>query len=208
MPTTESITRVLAAMANDLAWLAVAWHVVILGALVAILCGWRPASRVACILLTSPIMSVALASIAYGNLFNAISFGLLAFVLAVLGEGLPQRHVERGPMWSVLVGCALMTFGLAYPHFVEGSWIRVMAAAPLGVVPCPTLAFVAGAVIVAAGFASRAIPLLFMIWVGFYSWFGVRHLGVTLDLGLGVALLALIAVFVRNDMGVRAEAHA
>jgi hypothetical protein len=208
MPTPEEITRVLAIMASELAWLAIAWHVVIAGALAAILRGWRPSSRIASILMTAPIMSVALASIAYGNVFNALSFGLLAFVLAVLAGGLTQRQIERGPTWSLFVGGAVMAFGLGYPHFVEGSWVRVIAAAPVGVVPCPTLAFVAGAVIVAGGFASRAIPLLLVIWVGFYSWFGVRQLGVTLDLGLGVALLGLVAVFVRNDATVHQTARA
>ena len=199
MPTAQAITQVLATAANELAWVAMAWHVVILGALIAIVRGWRPSSRVACILLTAPIMSVAVASIAYGNVFNAISFGLLAFMLAVVGERLPQPHVERGPTWAVVAGCALLVFGLAYPHFVVGSWVRAIAAAPVGVVPCPTLAFVAGAVIVAGGFGSRVVPLILALWVGFYSWFGVRQLGVTLDLGLGMALVGLVAVFVRND---------
>lgn len=205
MPTADAITRVLATMANELAWLAMAWHVAILGAVVAIVGGWRPSSRVACILLTAPIMSVAVASVAYGNWFNAISFGLLAFVLAVAGERLPEPKIERGPAWAVAAGCASIVFGLAYPHFVEGSWIRAVAAAPVGVVPCPTLAFVAGAVIAAGRFRSRAIPLLLVLWVGFYSWFGVRQLGVTLDVGLGAALLGLVAVFVHNDARIAHE---
>ena len=116
--------------------------------------------------------------------------------------------LERGPAWSVLTGAAVMVFGLAYPHFVTGSWLRILAAAPIGIVPCPTLAFVAGAVILAGGFASRAIPLVLVLWVGFYAWFGVRQLGVTLDLGLVAALLGLIAVFVRNDASAHHTARA
>ena len=191
MPTADAITRMLGTTANELAWLAIAWHVAVVGALLALLLGWRPSKRVACILLTAPIVSVAAASFSYGNLFNAISFGVLALVMAVIGEALPHTGVERAPAWRVVVGGSLMVFGAIYPHFVEGSWFHVLIAAPIGVVPCPTLAFVAGVAIIAGGFGSRAIPLLLLVWVGFYAWFGVLHLGVTLDLGLGVALLAL-----------------
>lgn len=198
MPTAEAITRVLAAMGTELAWLAIAWHVAIALASIALLRGWRPSPRISCVLLSAPIMSVAVASFVYGNVFNAISFGLLAFVLAVLGEGLTHRHLERGPAWSMWTGIALIAFGLLYPHFVEGPWPRVLAAAPVGVVPCPTIAFVAGAVILAGGFGSRVIPSVLAVWVAFYAWFGISQLGVTLDLGLLVALLGLVAVFVRN----------
>lgn len=199
MPAAEDITRLLATMANELALVAIAWHVVIAGALIAIVRGWRPSSRVACILLTAPIMSVGLASLAYGNLFNAISFGLLACLLAVLGKGLTQQHVGRGPAWSMWTGIALIVFGLVYPHFVDGPWYRILAAAPIGVVPCPTLAFVCGAVMLADGFASRAIPVVLAVWVAFYARIGILELGVTLDFGLAVALLGLVAVLVHNE---------
>lgn len=194
MPTADAITSLLAMMATELAWLAIAWHVVAAGAAIALVRGWRPSPRVACILLTAPIMSVAVASFAYGNLFNAISFAVLAVVLAVLGDGLTQPRVVRGPAWTAWLGVASIAFGLVYPHFVAGSWLRAFAAAPVGVVPCPTIAVVAGAVILAGGFGSRAIPAVLATWVAFYAWFGIGKLGVMLDVGLLVALLGLVAV--------------
>ncbi|HET9992288.1 MAG TPA: hypothetical protein VFQ65_27340 [Kofleriaceae bacterium] len=185
-------------MANELALVAIAWHVVIALALVVMLRGWRPSARVTCVVLTAPILSVGLASLAYGNAFNAISFMLLALVLAVLGDGLMAPHGGRGPSWTTWAGVAAMAFGLVYPHFVDGPWYRVLAAAPLGVVPCPTLSFVGGAVIVAGGFGSRAIPLVLAVWVAFYALFGIVQLGVTLDVGLLVAMVGLVAVLVHN----------
>lgn len=198
MPAAEVITGTLATMANQLALVAIAWHLVIAAALIAVLRGWRPSARVTCIVLTAPILSVGLASLAYGNTFNAISFMLLALVLAVLGDGLTALHVARGPSWSTWLGVAAMAFGIVYPHFVDGPWYRALAVAPLGVVPCPTLSFVAGAVIVAGGFGSRAIPLVLAVWVAFYALFGIVQLGVTLDVGLLVAMVGLVAVLVHN----------
>lgn len=205
MPTPEAITRLLATMAHELAWLAIGWHVAILGALAALVLGRRPSRRTACVLLAAPLASVALASVAYGNAFNAISFSALALLLAVVGGGLADARASRGPTWTVVAGWAAMAFGLAYPHFVEGSWVRVLAAAPLGVVPCPTLAFVAGATIVAGGFGSLVVPAALALWVAFYAWFGVARLGVTLDLGLAVAFLGLLGVLrIRESSRLRA----
>ena len=198
MPTPEQITRLLATMASALAPLAIAWHVAIAAALIAVARGWRPSPRFACILLVAPLISVAFASFVYGNAFNASSFLLLALLVAVLGEGLTHSRVERGPSWSTWLGIAAMTFGLVYPHFVDGPWYRVLAAAPIGVVPCPTLAFVAGAALLAGGFASRAIPALLAVWVAFYAWFGIVQLGVLLDVGLLGALFGLVATLVHN----------
>lgn len=205
MPTPEAITRLLATMAHELAWLAIAWHVAILGALAALLAGWRPSRRTACILLAAPVLSVALTSIAYGNAFNAISFAILAVVLTVVGGGLADTRAQPGPRWTLVAGCAAIAFGLAYPHFVEGSWIRVVAAAPLGVVPCPTLALVAGGAIVAGGLGSRAVPAVLALWIAFYAWFGVARLGVTLDLGLAVPFFGLLGVLrIRESSRLRA----
>lgn len=130
----------------------------------------------------------------YGNAFNAISFAILAIALAVVAGRADNSRVARGPAWTLMVGGAAIGFGLVYPHFVEGSWVRVLAAAPVGIVPCPTLAMVAGIAIIAGGFGSRVVPAVLALWVAFYAWFGVVRLGVTLDVGLGVAFLGLLGV--------------
>ena len=195
MPTSTALLDALTKMASDLAPLAIIWHFAIAAAALAALAGWRPSERIAGTLLSAPVLSVALVSFAYGNAFNAISFGGLALALAILGDGRMEPHVHHGPPWTEWLGAALIGYGLVYPHF--GPWW----ASPIGVVPCPTLAVVTGAMLVLGGLRSRAIPVLLASWTLFYAGFGIVQLGVWLDVGLLAATAGACALAVFNALG-------
>lgn len=198
MPSSSEILELTSLAAREQVWLAIAWHVAAVAALVALLAGWRPSARVAVLLLGLPAVSVAAIAISYGNPFNAVSFGLLAGLLAAAPGLVGDRPVARGSILSASVGFVLIGFGLIYPHFVEGPWYRALWAAPAGVIPCPTLAILAGFTLLAGGFATRAIPAALAVWTAFYAVFGIARLGVTLDLGLVLAAVALAGVAVEN----------
>ena len=204
MPSPAEIVRLLHVQANGLAWLAIAWHAVILVGVIAVTAGWRPSSRTGIFLLVTPALSVSAAAFAYVNPFNGISFGLLAVVLMISGATQRSRPFEAGPGWAIVLGVALVLYGWCYPAFIGVPWYRTLYAAPAGVVPCPTLAVASGVALVAGGFGSRAIPAVLTPWTVFYAVFGIFRLGVVLDAGLLVASVGLVALLVHN---VRGHAH-
>ena len=193
MPTTGAILEVISRSAHDLAWLALAWHVAVLLLACGLVAGWRPATWFAHVLLVAPVATVAVASLAYGSWFNGASFAVLAVLLAVWSRelALPLRATRSRPQFWI--GVALIAFALTYAHFTSG-WNAALWLAPVGVVPCPTLALVAGFALLADGFHSRKISEVLVGWTAFYALFGIFRLGVWLDVGLIVAALALAAL--------------
>jgi hypothetical protein len=90
--------------------------------------------------------------------------------------------------WSRWAALALIAYGFVYPHFVDGVWYRSLYASPVGLVPCPTLAIVAGFALLVQTRHSRALCAVLAGWTAFYALFGVFRLGVWLDIGLLVAM--------------------
>jgi hypothetical protein len=145
MPTAQELLDGLTATASEAMPLAVAWHLVVLGALAAVAMGWRPSARLVGVLLAAPIASAAMVASVYGNLFNALMLGATAVVVALLGARLPEGAARPGRAWAVVAGGAMIAFGWVYPHFLsERTPLILLAAAPVGLLPCPTLALVIG----------------------------------------------------------------
>jgi hypothetical protein len=161
----------------DLVPLAIVWHV-------ALPLAWRHPGP---FVLSLFAVSVAMVAWAYGNPFNAISFATLAAILA----GSRPRSRARPLGLTVTLGAALVAFGALYPHFVAGPAYRLVWAAPLGLVPCPTLAAISGLAIATGAIGSRRSAYALAAWTAFYGLFGVFRLGVGLDLVLLVAALAV-----------------
>jgi hypothetical protein len=206
MPTSQQILASLATVSTELAWLAIVWHVVIVALVLALVAGYRPSLRHAALMLAAPVTSVAIVSLVHGNWFNGISFILLASALAWVRPPNGPR-ITAGPAWLFPVGLGLVIFGLCYPEFVVGPSIRALYAAPVGLVPCPTLALVAGFTLIAGGLATRKIPVLLAIWTAFYAIFGMFRLGVMLDVGLVVAALGLVALTARSTVAPASTPH-
>jgi hypothetical protein len=191
MPTSEELLVSASTIARELATLAVVWHLAIVAAIVALLAGWRP-QRTALPLVAAPLASVAIVSLVYRNPFNTISFAVLSVVLLALARS--ARPASAAPAWARSLGGALIGFGFVYPHFTDGSWYRALLVAPVGLVPCPTLAIVAGFTLLAGGFARRAVCAVLAAWTAFYALFGIAKLGVWLDTGLVAAAGGLLAL--------------
>ena len=87
----------------------------------------------------------------------------------------------------------MIAFAWIYPHFLEGlSPGTSLWAAPMGVIPCPTLSLVIGFALLFDGFGSRSWSLI-LAGVGlFYGLFGAARLGVVLDVVLVGGASALL----------------
>ncbi len=196
MPSQQAILDGLTVITNDWRALAIAWHIVVGAGLVAFISGWRPRKQFAGVLLAMPLAAVSILAWVSGNPFNGLVFAIFTVVLVGIAIRLPAGFVSVGNTASVVRGVMLLAFGWAYPHFVQsGSWATYLYAAPLGLIPCPTLSAVIGAGLTMNGLQSRAWSMTLAVLGLFYGLFGVIRLGVTMDLILlaGAILLAEVA---------------
>jgi len=183
-------------IANQAIGAAIAWHVALFFALGAVILGWRPSQRTAGALLATPLASVAAFAFAFGNPFNGALFAAAAVALLLLAVPGDPGPVMRGPAWAWWTGVVLIGFGWSYPHFLAAHPATYLYAAPVGLVPCPTLAVVIGLALLAGGLGRRAWTLTLAIIGLFYGLFGALRLGVAIDLVLigGSSVLAASAL--------------
>jgi hypothetical protein len=201
MPSTTDILIGLTSIANEWRSVAMLWHVALAGSLAALLAGWRPSIRVVGYLLASPFVSVMAAAIATGNAFNGAVFAALALVLVFVASRLSRAPVRVGSPQVVIAGAVLVAFGSGYPHFVETEgWTPYLYAAPLGILPCPTLSAVIGMTLVFDHLGSRAWAFALATAGLVYGAIGAFVLGVTLDHVLLVGALVMAVAGMRSSM--------
>ena len=197
MPSSQQILEGLADVTNGWRSLAIAWHVVLGAFLSALLLGWRPGKRLTGLLLAAPIASVSALAWATGNPFNGTLFFVITAGLVGVALRLPSTSVRIGPPWLTIAGGVLIAFGWVYPHFLRtDSWAAYLYAAPLGLIPCPTLSAVAGVSLVVEGLGSTKWSLTLAAIGVLYGVIGVFRLGVVIDLVLLVGALTLVLVTV------------
>lgn len=132
---------------------------------------------------------------ASANPFNGAVFGTLATLLLAIATRLPRRPIDLDWPLVVICGASLIVFGSTYPHFVAAnSWTEYVYAAPLGLLPCPTLAVTIGITLMFGLFRVKAWSAALLAAGFLYGAIGIVRLGVILDalLVLGVAALALV----------------
>ncbi len=194
MPSSPSILANLTEVANQAQALAIAWHIVIAIAVVAVVRGLRPSERATGWALVTPLISVSALAFIFDNPFNGALFAALAFVSALFARRLSRKPAALGPAWARAVGVALIAFSWFYPHFLaSGTPQSYLLAAPTGLIPCPTLALVIGVTLLANGLGSRAWCRIVGGAGAFYGVVGVLGLGVWLDVALVAGAVALLA---------------
>ena len=197
MPTPEQILATLTSTANEFRWLAIAWHVIVVAGF---LLGARPPRRLLGVLLTLPLLSVSLLAMIAGNLFNFLVFLVASILLAVLAVRLPFGPVRMSRIEERLAGIAMIAFGLVYPHFLYANdWWEYLYAAPLGLVPCPTLSLAIGVALACGGFGAKAWPRVLAVFGLFYGLFGALRLDVQLDWALTLGALVLLVQSGRSE---------
>jgi hypothetical protein len=202
MPSPDDILASLTAIAVAGVAVAIAWHAVLALAALALAAGWRPSRRLVRGLLLAPLVSVAIFAFVHASPFNGVVFAGATLALATIGLRRDPEPVRAGPAWAVTAGLALVAYAWIYPHFLPEPRLYLIAA-PLGLVPCPTLAVLLGVVLVGDGLGARAFSAVLAGLGLFYGLFGALRLGVWLDLGL---LAGALLVVVRL-LGQRRAAH-
>lgn len=195
MPPSAAILESLAIVSNEWRWLAIAWHAAVIATVIGT---WRrpPIVRAVATLTIAPVISVGAVAWWSGNPFTGGLFACLAVLMAVIALRLPVIAIVAGSHAMVAAGVVLMIFGLVYPHFLRAeSWVEYLYAAPFGLVPCPTLAVLAGVSLLAGSFGSRAWAATIAGAALIYGVIGVAVLGVWIDAVLiaGGVVLAIRA---------------
>jgi len=185
VPSSDVILKGLASIANSWRPLAIGWHVVAAVWLIAMAGGWRPSNRMTALLLTLPVATVTAASWTSHNAFNGTAFGVLTLMLGWQAMRLSPSPVHPSSREAMMiVGGLLLAFGWSYPHFlVMGGWTYLYAA-PLGVLPCPTLSAVIGVTLLLAPFEAKAWSIVLPLFGMAYGLIGLFSLDVTIDVVL------------------------
>ena len=199
MPDSATIRDATRELANQSRSIALAWHVLFAAAGVCMVAGWRPLRRELAALTLLPLLTVMNLAWITGNAFTALALLACSAGLVVFAAHFGEDRATAGSPAELTIGALLIAIGWGYPHFLDGgSWTRYLYEAPLGVVPCATLAFAAGVAIAAGGFASRGWSLVLAAATAYYGLVGVFVLGVTLDLALVAGALTLIVQSTRG----------
>jgi hypothetical protein len=193
MPSASEILKALALLANKYMVVAIAWHAAfVLFLLLLLFANRKPSNHFAGYFLTLPLFSVSIFAWQMGNLFNGILFLIECVVLVFLTTKNKTDSVGINPnIWLRTIGAIIFLSGLFYPHFLEQNLWMYLYAAPVGLVPCPTLLTITGLVLV---FDTRQLKSWFVVLTivdFFYGVFGVMKLNVYLDLILIAGAIAL-----------------
>jgi hypothetical protein len=206
MPSAGEILNGLSTTADSWQPIAVAWHVYFAALAAAFLLAWRPSKWLVAALLIPPHVSVSVMAWIEGNPFNGAVFALLSAVLVLVLRSLSDTPVKMASGSWLAVGALLFGFAWVYPHFLDSdSALIYLYAAPLGLVPCPTLSMAVAATILCQGLGSRIWSLALLIAGLFYGVFGSLYLGVTIDWvlagGASGLLILLVLQRVPDDAG-------
>jgi hypothetical protein len=195
MPSGSEILLSLDLVANQWRYVAIAWHVALAVSLFAVGAGWRPSTRVAAYALVSPLLSVSLVAFVFGNVVNGTVFAVLSVALGAMARRFSSEPIHTTSRVIAIAAALLVAFGSAYPHFLDTShWTEYVYAAPLGLLPCPTLSAMTGLSIACGQFGSRAWAVTLATAGVAYGAIGVFVLGVTLDYVLLAGALAAVAI--------------
>lgn len=208
MPTSSEILESLELIANKGLAVAIAWHALIGVLALALALGLRPSQRLAATSLSLPLASVSVAAWYYGNPFNGAVLAFSAIALASLATRGSAAPASIDKPWGVTLGFPLVVFGLVYPHFlIAVEPVTYLYAAPVGLLPCPTLALVSGTALGAGGLVGGAWRLTLAMTSAFYALFGLLRLHVWLDAFLLIAPAGLVLQHIRAAKSRAAVAH-
>lgn len=181
-----------ATIANQWRALAALWHLAVAAL---ILAAWRRRvdARITAALLSLLPFSVAAMAAWSGNPFNTTVFVALGLVMLALAGTTIPADVTVATGWDAAAGVTLCAFGWIYPHFLDGPAWQYAYAAPLGLLPCPTLAFLLGVSLLRRNFDSKIWAILIGSVGLLYGVIGVFVLDVRIDWFLIAGAVALFA---------------
>jgi hypothetical protein len=201
MPTTDEILAGATEIASKGIAFAAAWHIAIAAVVIALIAGFRPTERAARSTIPALLLSASVFATAFKNPFNSFVLVMAGGLLIALAQSDGPRKVRRAPAWQFWVGGLLVIYGAFYPHFLGPALPQYLYAAPVGLIPCPSLSVAIGFGLIGdLGRTNRAWGMVLAIVGAFYGLYGMFELGVMLDAGLllGSFLMAATTLISRS----------
>jgi hypothetical protein len=193
----EDIVNGLQSIVNDYSTFAILWHGIFYIIIAALMAKWVPSNKIFSLMLSLPILSVAIFAWIAGNPFNGTIFSLATILLVVFGFRVSSQPIDYSQLPFIIVGILMIVFGLVYPHFINSdSVVRYLYATPAGLIPCPTLSIIIGFLLLYNGFNSPPFTLILIVLGLFYGTFGVFKLAVHLDLFLLFGSITLLIKYI------------
>jgi len=193
----EDILKGLQSIVNDYASFAIIWHGLFYLLIAALILKWQPSNKLFGLMLTLPILSVAVFAWISGNPFNGSIFSITAILLIFFGFKANNQAIDYSQLTFIIAGILMILFGLIYPHFISpDSPLKYLYASPAGLIPCPTLSVIIGFLLLYNGFGSQPLTITFIILGLFYGIFGVLKLAVYLDLFLLFGTITLLIKYI------------
>lgn len=133
------------------------------------------------------------------NPFNLAAFIMLGVSLIAASISLKRGSITFSSLqFSTITGIVSLLAGLFYPHFFGSDWIKYLYAAPVGLIPCPTLLVAGGIVLI----FMRNVPawrlIILLVFEMFYGTVGAFVLGVGMDYFLYITAAGLLyLLFIR-----------
>ena len=201
MPSPDQILEGLSAITSQWQWLAALWHAAA-AAVFALIVLRRISSMGVGFALAGFLASVSAMAWWSSNPFNGAVFAMLAVSLVMLASRMRHQSCVLLPAPMPAAGLAFVAVAWCYPHFVVDArpWTYLYAA-PLGLIPCPTLIFAIGLTLATTLVESRAWARTLMVSGLTYGLIGVFVLGVQLDM-----VLIAAAVLLGARIAIRARA--
>jgi len=192
MPSPEQILEASTMIANRWLPLAVAWHIVI-AVVITLIFTRRLTRRTVAAVLTVAMASVSLMAWSVNNPVNGGVFALMAAAQGWITTRTRTAPAAPAAGAMMIVGAVFVAFGWFYPHFLpdRNPWTYSYAA-PMGLLPCPTLAMIAGLALMSDLLETRARALLIGLAALLYGLIGVIVLGVSIDLMLIAAAIVVL----------------
>jgi hypothetical protein len=186
----DLIVTTAATIANEWRPLAAAWHIVAAAIGITLWRGTVDGRAIAAVLSLMPFSVAAMAAWS-GNPFNTTVFFALGVAMLALAATAVSARLRFASGRDVAAGATMCAYGWVYPHFLDGPSWHYVYAAPLGLLPCPTLAFLIGLALLTKSFASKTWAILCGSLGLLYGLIGVLVLRVTVDwlLIVGAAVL-------------------
>ena len=195
----EDIISGLQSIVDKYSTFAIAWHIVLYVLIAALLAKWIPTNKTLAIIISFPILSVAVFAWLTGNPFNGMMFSIATILLVIFGLKASSQSISFSQLPFIIAGILMITFGLVYPHFINpNSVIKYLYSSPVGLIPCPTLSLIIGFLLLYNGLGSQPITIVIIILGLFYSIFGVVKLKVNLDFFLLLGTITLMIKYIVN----------
>lgn len=200
----EEIINGLQSIVNDYSTIALIWHAVFYILIAALIAKWEPSNKILGLLISLPLLSVAILAWITGNPFNGTMFSIATILIFIFGLKTNSQPINYSQLTFMIAGILMIIFGLVYPHFINpDSILKYLYASPAGLIPCPTLSVIIGFLLLYNGFGSQPITLTLIVLGLFYGIFGVLKLAVYLDIFL---LLGTITLLVKYFLSFRTPA--